>query len=63
TLMGNLGFMAAAYAEIGAWLGALLINGYALYRELTPLIYPEKAIKRRTIMAGFKFYKKSAANS
>nr|MCR4716089.1 MATE family efflux transporter [Lachnospiraceae bacterium] len=47
TLMGNLGFMAAAYAEIGAWLGALLINGYALYRELTPLIYPEKAIKRR----------------
>ncbi len=31
--IGRLGFPATAYAEIGAWIGALLINAYAYHKE------------------------------
>ena len=31
---GSIGFMATAYAEIGAWLGAMLLNMIALFVEL-----------------------------
>ena len=32
--MGRIGFRAAAYAEISAWIGALIVNTYALYLYL-----------------------------
>ena len=41
-LMSRLGFKATAYAEISAWVGALAVNGYALYKYLTPLVAGEK---------------------
>ncbi len=41
-LMSRLGFKATAYAEISAWVGALAVNGYALYKYLTPLVADEK---------------------
>ncbi|MBQ6589800.1 MAG: MATE family efflux transporter [Butyrivibrio sp.] len=34
--IGRIGFAATAYAEISAWIGALLINAFALYIELRP---------------------------
>jgi Na+-driven multidrug efflux pump len=37
-LMGPLGFRATAIAEISAWTGALIINAYALYISLVPLL-------------------------
>lgn len=37
-LIGVMGFKATAYAEISAWVGALLVNAYALYIELAPLL-------------------------
>ncbi|MCR4895632.1 MAG: MATE family efflux transporter [Lachnospiraceae bacterium] len=37
-LMGRLGFRATAYAEIAAWIGALLVNAYALHAALSPLL-------------------------
>ncbi len=42
-LMSRLGFKATAYAEISAWIGALAVNGYALYKYLTPLVRSEKS--------------------
>lgn len=33
-LIGRFGFKAAAYAEVGAWVGALIINVYALFIAL-----------------------------
>ena len=42
-LMSRLGFKATAYAEISAWIGALAVNGYALYKYLTPLVASEKS--------------------
>lgn len=42
-LMSRLGFKATAYAEISAWIGALSVNGYALYKYLTPLVRSEKS--------------------
>ncbi len=36
--IGRIGFRATAYTEIGAWIGALLINAYALYVSLYPLL-------------------------
>ncbi len=39
--VGRIGFRAAAYAEIAAWSGALLINLYALYTTLIPLLQVE----------------------
>ncbi len=35
-LIGKIGFRAAAYAEVGAWVGALIINVYALRIALGP---------------------------
>ena len=35
-LMGRLGFKATAYAEISAWIGALLINAFAFYAAIVP---------------------------
>ncbi len=40
-LMNRLGFKATAYAEISAWVGALMVNAYALRKYLTPLIASE----------------------
>ncbi|MCR5178734.1 MAG: MATE family efflux transporter [Lachnospiraceae bacterium] len=34
--IGRIGFTATAYAEIAAWIGALLVNAYALHKELAP---------------------------
>ena len=34
--IGRIGFRAAAYAEISAWVGALIINVYAFYVSLAP---------------------------
>ncbi len=36
--IGKIGFKATAYAEIGAWIGALIMNAYALRTELMPLL-------------------------
>jgi Na+-driven multidrug efflux pump len=44
TLIGRIGFRAAAYAEICAWAGALLVNAYAFYSALDPLLYPSSHI-------------------
>ena len=41
-LMGRLGFKATAYAEISAWVGALIVNVYALYKYLAPLLAQEE---------------------
>ena len=35
-LIGRIGFRAAAYAEISAWIGALIINAYAFNMALSP---------------------------
>ena len=29
--IGRIGFRATAYTEIGAWIGALIVNAYAFY--------------------------------
>ncbi len=40
--IGRIGFTATAYAEISAWVGALVINVYAFYMTLVPLLKKEK---------------------
>ena len=42
--IGRIGFKAAAYAEIAAWTGALLINAYAFYITLIPLLQNKRNI-------------------
>jgi Na+-driven multidrug efflux pump len=42
--IGRIGFKAAAYAEIAAWTGALLINIYALYITLIPLLQNDNSL-------------------
>ncbi len=39
--MGRLGFAATAYAEISAWVGAFIVNAYALVKYLMPLLEQE----------------------
>ena len=39
--IGRIGFAATAYAEIAAWVGAFLVNAFALHRELVPLLRQE----------------------
>ncbi len=34
--IGRIGFRATAYAEISAWIGALLVNAYAFYAVIVP---------------------------
>ncbi|MCR5273294.1 MAG: MATE family efflux transporter [Lachnospiraceae bacterium] len=46
----RIGFMATAYAEIGAWIGAMLLNAFAFYRELNPLLYAEKDRNYRIVI-------------
>ena len=41
-LMSRIGFRATAFAEISAWLGALVVNAYALYISLFPLLRNEE---------------------
>ena len=41
-LMGRLGFKAAAFAEICAWVGALIVNVYAFCRILIPKLRSER---------------------
>ncbi len=41
--MGRIGFGATAYAEISAWVGALVVNAYALAKYLIPLLESEGA--------------------
>jgi len=36
--IGRIGFEATAYAEISAWIGAFLVNAYAFYLALAPLL-------------------------
>ncbi len=38
--IGRIGFPATAYAEVSAWIGALIVNVYALYKELYPVLKP-----------------------
>ncbi len=40
--IGSIGFKATPYAEISAWIGALLVNMYALYIALYPLLKESK---------------------
>ena len=53
-LMGRLGFKATAYAEISAWVGALIVNVYALNKYLTPLLEREESsdVKRSCLTGG-----------
>ncbi len=41
-MMDRFGFKATSFAEISAWTGALVINIYAFYRALSPLLAKEK---------------------
>ena len=52
--IGTVGFNAAAYAEISAWTGALLLNIYAFYRKLLPGLKEEKKDKREETGYGKK---------
>ena len=52
--IGTVGFNAAAYAEISAWTGALLLNIYAFYRKLLPGLKEEKKYKREETGYGKK---------
>ncbi|MCR5824286.1 MAG: MATE family efflux transporter [Lachnospiraceae bacterium] len=40
--IGKIGFRATAYAEISAWIGALIVNAAALYLALAPLLEKTK---------------------
>lgn len=42
--ISRIGFKATAYTEIGAWLGALLINAYAFYIAIYPLLLKDNKI-------------------
>ncbi len=41
--MSRIGFAATAYAEISAWVGAFIVNAYALVKYLMPLLEQEGA--------------------
>lgn len=43
--IGRIGFKATAYTEIGAWLGALVINVYAFYIAIYPLLLKDNKIE------------------
>ncbi|MCR5417160.1 MAG: MATE family efflux transporter [Pseudobutyrivibrio sp.] len=45
--IGIVGFPATAYAEVSAWIGALLVNLIALYINLFPLLHPDATIKKK----------------
>ncbi len=45
--IGRIGFDAAAYAEVAAWLGALIINAYAYYAAMMRLDKVNRFRKRR----------------
>ena len=45
--IGRIGFRATAYAEISAWIGALLINAYAFYVALAPKLAGERTLRKR----------------
>ncbi len=40
--IGKIGFAATAYAEIGAWIGAFLVNIFAFYLALAPVLYHKR---------------------
>ncbi len=44
--IGRIGFRATAYAEIGAWIGALIINAYAFYAALAPRLAAERHARK-----------------
>ena len=52
--MGKVGFKATAYAEISAWVGALVVNAYALGKYLIPLLEQEGAeeTKKFSLLGG-----------
>ena len=52
--MGKVGFKATAYAEISAWVGALVVNAYALVKYLIPLLEKEGAegTKKISLLGG-----------
>lgn len=43
--IGRIGFRATAYAEISAWVGALLINAYAFFAALSPSSYDNQIMR------------------
>ncbi len=45
--IGRIGFPATAYAEISAWIGALLVNAFAFYISLAPLLYKGHAVRSK----------------
>jgi putative MATE family efflux protein len=45
--IGRTGFPATAYAEISAWIGALLVNAFAFYISLAPLLYKGHAVRSK----------------
>ncbi|SDI83475.1 putative efflux protein, MATE family [Pseudobutyrivibrio sp. 49] len=44
-LMSRIGFRATAYAEISAWIGALVINAYAMFKYLLPSIKMKRVLE------------------
>ena len=52
--MGKVGFKATAYAEISAWVGALVVNAHALGKYLIPLLEQEGAeeTKKFSLLGG-----------
>ncbi|MBO7096548.1 MAG: MATE family efflux transporter [Lachnospiraceae bacterium] len=47
--MGRIGFAATAYAEISAWVGALVVNAYALAKYLMPLLEQEGTERKENL--------------
>ncbi len=47
--IGRIGFPATAYAEISAWIGALIVNAFAFYISLVPLLYKRPAIRSKRV--------------
>lgn len=43
--MSRIGFRATAFAEISAWIGALVINAYAMFIYLIPLIKKNRVLE------------------
>lgn len=44
-LMSRIGFRATAFAEISAWIGALVINAYAMFKYLLPSIKMKRVLE------------------
>ena len=62
-LIDKMGFRAAAFAEICAWLGALIINVYAFGRIIIPKLSKEKGTTHIALQELFFTKKKSGCHN